>query len=184
MKKCISLLAVTLICVLTFSACAVSIGKSNDYKSVVDRYVTANFEGDGEALLNLYPEKLLEKELELNDLKKGDLIQQYNSYMKEYIYDLNDLDSKWEYRYSITDEEDIEESALEDEAEYFSEQAETEVNLTAGKYIYINATLIVNGRKHFIETRPFTIYNIDGVWCCFDDNLSYDIKQEVKAIMR
>lgn len=174
----------TLICVLTFSACARSIGKSDDYKSVVDKYVAANFEGDGEALLDLYPEKLLKKQLELDDIKKGDLIQQYNTYMKEYIYALNDLDSKWEYSYSITDEENIEESTLKDEAEYFREQAEIEVNLSAGKYIYINATLIVNGRKYFIEIRPFTIYNIDGVWCCFDDNLSYDIKQEVRDIMR
>ena len=184
MKKSISLLVATLICVLTFSACATSIGKANDYKSVVDAYVTANFEGDGEALLDLYPEKLLKKELELNDMNKGELIQQYNAYMKEYIYDLNDLDSEWEYSYSITDEEDIEESVLKDEAEYFREQAETEVNLSAGKHIYINAALIVNGKKHFVEIRPFTIYNIDGVWCCFDDNLSYDIKQEVRDIMR
>jgi len=184
MKKRISLLLATLICVLTFSACVGSIGKSNDYKSVANQYVVANFEGDGEALLDLYPEKLLKKQFALNDMKKGELIQQYNTYMKEYIYDLNGLDSKWAYRYSITDEEDIEASALKDLSEYFREQAETEVNLSAGKYIYIHAALIINGKKHFIETRPFAIYNIDGVWCCFDDNLSFDIKQEVRNIMR
>jgi len=184
MKKTVSLLVAILICILVFSACAGSIGKSGDYKATVDKYVTATFEGDGETLLALYPEKLLKKQLELNDIKKGELIQQYNTYMKEYIHDLNDLDSKWEYSYSITDEEDIEESALKDQSESFREQAEIEVNLSAGKKIYINAALIVNGKKHFIEIRPFTIYNIDGVWCCFDDNLSYDIKQGVRDIMR
>ena len=104
--------------------------------------------------------------------------------MKEYISDLNDLDSKWKYSYSIIDEEDIEESDLKDTADYFEEEADIEVNIRAGKKIYINAALIINGRKHFIETRPFTIYHVNGIWCCFDDNLSYDIKTEVRNIMR
>ena len=184
MKKGLSLLVATLICVLMFSACAILMDKSDDYKSVVDKYVAANFEGDGEALLALYPEKLLKKQLELEGIKKGDMIQQYNAYMKEYIYALNDLDSKWKYSYSITDEEDIEESVLQDESEYFTEQLGIEVNLSAGKYIHINAALIVDGRKYFVEIRPFAIYNIDGVWCCFDDNLSFDIKREVRDITR
>ena len=184
MKKHISLFIATFICVFTISACTSVGGKSDNYNSVVDKYVAANFEGDGEALIDLYPEVLLEKQLEIDGINKGELIQQYNTYMKEYIYDLNDLDSKWEYSYSKTDEEDIEESDLKDTVDYFEEQADIEVNISAGKKIYINAVLIINGRKHFIEIRPFTIYNIDGAWCCFDDNLSFDIKQEVKDIMR
>lgn len=182
MKKQISFVLAILFCFLSLSACGSSGGKSSDYKAVIDKYVVANFEGDGEALLDLYPEKLLKRQLELDGTKKSELIQQYNSYMKEYIYALNELDKKWEYTYKITDEEDIEESELKETADYFEETAEIKVNLSAGKRIYISATLVINDRKYFVETRYFTIYQIDGVWCCFDDNLSYDIKQDVKKI--
>ena len=112
-KAVIGITVVAVILILIISAG--TSGSGRGYEETVDKYLTAQFDGDAEAVFEMIPEKAVDYLAEEADYDKDEMIQEVNKSLKKQMNQIDKyLGNDWEISYEITETEDVKGDNLSD----------------------------------------------------------------------
>lgn len=137
------------------------------YKGTIKKYVNATFDADGEEILDLLPEKMIDYAMEEEGQDSEDLdeiIDDMNEELQDQLDSLDEyLGEGWEISYEITDDENIKGDDLEDIKEAYEDadikvsaakEAEVEITVKADETENSNTldiALIKVGRSWYLD---------------------------------
>lgn len=136
-KAVIGIAVVAVILILIISAG--TSGSGRGYEETVDKYLTAQFDGDAEAVFEMIPEKAVNYLAEEADYDKDEMIQEVNKSLKQQMNKIDKyLGKDWEISYEITETEDIKGDDLSD---LKSDYKDMGMGISAAKKITIEITI-------------------------------------------
>lgn len=168
-NKKIGIIAVSVIAIIIAIIIAV-IGSvllgGRSYKSTIDKYVDASFDANGEALLDLFPDKMLDRALAENNYDSDDLkgvIEDINEQLQDQMDALdNYLGEGWKISYEITADEDVKGDELDDIKSAYEDvdikvsaakniEVEISVKGDETESITLDVSLIKSGRSWYLD---------------------------------
>ena len=136
-KAVIGITVVAVILILIISAG--TSGSGRGYEETVDKYLTAQFDGDAEAVFEMIPEKAVDYLAEEADYDKDEMIQEVNKSLKKQMNQIDKyLGNDWEISYEITETEDVKGDNLSDLKNDYKDMG---IDLSAAKKITIEITI-------------------------------------------
>lgn len=120
--------AVAAAAIVLIVVCVVIFG-GRSYKSVVNQYITAAFEGDGEAVMALLPDGMFDALVEESGMTAKEYYAEINDDLASMVNQLDRYYGDWTYSYEITGAMDAsdwiaEEAESREEAEEMMEEVE------------------------------------------------------------
>lgn len=109
------------------------------YKKTIDTFVTSQFAVDAQSIVELLPEKVLDKELEETGYSKTELLEETNDSLKKQVDYINQyLGDDWKLSYKMTNVEDVTGDDLDD---LKSNYEDINVKVSAAKTVEVEFTL-------------------------------------------
>lgn len=109
------------------------------YKKTIDTFVTSQFAVDAQSIVELLPEKVLDKELEETGYSKTELVEETNDSLKKQVDYINQyLGDDWKLSYKMTNVEDVTGDDLDD---LKSNYEDINVKVSAAKTVEVEFTL-------------------------------------------
>ena len=165
-NKRIGIIAVILLIIVVVLAGIFLFG-GRSYKGTIKKYVNATFDADGEEILDLLPEKMIDYAMEEEGQDSEDLdeiIDDMNEELQDQLDSLDEyLGEGWKISYEITDDENIKGDDLEDIKEAYEDadikvsaakEAEVEITVKADETENSNTldiALIKVGRSWYLD---------------------------------
>lgn len=165
-NKRIGIIAVILLIIVVVLAGIFLFG-GRSYKGTIKKYVNATFDADGEEILDLLPEKMIDYAMEEEGQDSEDLdeiIDDMNEELQDQLDSLDEyLGEGWKISYEIIDDENIKGDDLEDIKEAYEDadikvsaakEAEVEITVKADETENSNTldiALIKVGRSWYLD---------------------------------
>lgn len=109
------------------------------YKKTIDTFVTSQFAVDAQSIVELLPEKVLDKELEETGYSKTELVEETNDFLKKQVDYIDQyLGDDWKLSYKMTNVEDVTGDDLND---LKSNYEDINVKVSAAKTVEVEFTL-------------------------------------------
>lgn len=109
------------------------------YKKTIDTFVTSQFAVDAQSIVELLPEKVLDKELEETGYSKTELLEETNDSLKKQVDYIDQyLGDDWKLSYKMTNVEDVTGDDLND---LKSNYEDINVKVSAAKTVEVEFTL-------------------------------------------
>lgn len=109
------------------------------YKKTIDTFVTSQFAVDAQSIVELLPEKVLDKELEETGYSKTELVEETNDSLKKQVDYIDQyLGDDWKLSYKMTNVEDVTGDDLND---LKSNYEDINVKVSAAKTVEVEFTL-------------------------------------------
>ena len=109
------------------------------YKKTIDTFVTSQFAVDAQSIVELLPEKVLDKELEETGYSKTELLEETNDSLKKQVDYIDQyLGDDWKLSYKMTNVEDVTGDDLDD---LKSNYEDINVKVSAAKTVEVEFTL-------------------------------------------
>ena len=131
------------------------------YKKTIDTFVTSQFAVDAQSIVELLPEKVLDKELEETGYSKTELVEETNDSLKKQVDYIDQyLGDDWKLSYKMTNVEDVTGDDLND---LKSNYEDINVKVSAAKTVEVEFTL-KGDETEISNTLEVSVIKVDRSW--------------------
>ena len=131
------------------------------YKKTIDTFVTSQFAVDAQSIVELLPEKVLDKELEETGYSKTELVDEANDSLKKQVDSLDQsLGDDWKLSYKMTNVEDVTDDDLDD---LKSNYEDINVKVSAAKTVEVEFTL-KGDETEVSNSLEISVIKVDRSW--------------------
>lgn len=131
------------------------------YKKTIDTFVTSQFAVDAQSVVELLPEKVLDKELEETGYSKTELVEETNDSLKKQVDYIDQyLGDDWKLSYKMTNVEDVTGDDLDD---LKSNYEDINVKVSAAKTVEIEFTL-KGDETEISNSLEVSVIKVDRSW--------------------
>lgn len=131
------------------------------YKKTIDTFVTSQFAVDAQSIVELLPEKVLDKELEETGYSKTELVEETNDFLKKQVDYIDQyLGDDWKLSYKMTNVEDVTGDDLND---LKSNYEDINVKVSAAKTVEVEFTLKVD-ETEISNSLEVSVIKVDRSW--------------------
>ena len=131
------------------------------YKKTIDTFVTSQFAVDAQSIVELLPEKVLDKELEETGYSKTELVDEANDSLKKQVDSLDQsLGDDWKLSYKMTNVEDVTGDDLND---LKSNYEDINVKVSAAKTVEEEFTL-KGDETEISNSLEVSVIKVDRSW--------------------
>ena len=131
------------------------------YKKTIDTFVTSQFAVDAQSIVELLPEKVLDKELEETGYSKTELVEETNDSLKKQVDYIDQyLGDDWKLSYKMTNVEDVTGDDLND---LKSNYEDIKVKLSAAKTVEVEFTL-KGDETEISNSLEVSVIKVDRSW--------------------
>ena len=131
------------------------------YKKTIDTFVTSQFAVDAQSIVELLPEKVLDKELEETGYSKTELVQETNDSLKKQVDYIDQyLGDDWKLSYKMTNVEDVTGDDLND---LKSNYEDINVKVSAAKTVEVEFTL-KGDETEISNSLEVSVIKVDRSW--------------------
>lgn len=131
------------------------------YKKTIDTFVTSQFTVDAQSIVELLPEKVLDKELEETGYSKTELVEETNDSLKKQVDYIDQyLGDDWKLSYKMTNVEDVTGDDLND---LKSNYEDINVKVSAAKTVEVEFTL-KGDETEISNSLEVSVIKVDRSW--------------------
>lgn len=131
------------------------------YKKTIDTFVTSQFAVDAQSIVELLPEKVLDKELEETGYSKTELVEETNDSLKKQVDYIDQyLGDDWKLSYKMTNVEDVTDDDLDD---LKSNYEDINVKVSAAKTVEVEFTL-KGDETEISNSLEVSVIKVDRSW--------------------
>lgn len=131
------------------------------YKKTIDTFVTSQFAVDAQSIVELLPEKVLDKELEETGYSKTELVEETNDSLKKQVDYIDQyLGDDWKLSYKMTNVEDVTGDDLND---LKSNYEDINVKVSAAKTVEVEFTL-KGDETEISNSLEVSVIKVDHSW--------------------
>lgn len=131
------------------------------YKKTIDTFVTSQFAVDAQSIVELLPEKVLDKELEETGYSKTELLEETNDSLKKQVDYIDQyLGDDWKLSYKMTNVEDVTGDDLDD---LKSNYEDINVKVSAAKTVEVEFTL-KGDETEISNSLEVSVIKVDRSW--------------------
>ena len=131
------------------------------YKKTIDTFVTSQFAVDAQSIVELLPEKVLDKELEETGYSKTELVDEANDSLKKQVDYIDQyLGDDWKLSYKMTNVEDVTGDDLND---LKSNYEDINVKVSAAKTVEVEFTL-KGDETEVSNSLEISVIKVDRSW--------------------
>ena len=131
------------------------------YKKTIDTFVTSQFAVDAQSIVELLPEKVLDKELEETGYSKTELVEETNDSLKKQVDYIDQyLGDDWKLSYKMTNVEDVTGDYLND---LKSNYEDINVKVSAAKTVEVEFTL-KGDETEISNSLEVSVIKVDRSW--------------------
>lgn len=131
------------------------------YKKTIDTFVTSQFAVDAQSIVELFPEKVLDKELEETGYSKTELVEETNDFLKKQVDYIDQyLGDDWKLSYKMTNVEDVTGDDLND---LKSNYEDINVKVSAAKTVEVEFTL-KGDETEISNSLEVSVIKVDRSW--------------------
>lgn len=131
------------------------------YKKTIDTFVTSQFAVDAQSIVELLPEKVLDKELEETGYSKTELLEETNDSLKKQVDYIDQyLGDDWKLSYKMTNVEDVTGDDLND---LKSNYEDINVKVSAAKTVEVEFTL-KGDETEISNSLEVSVIKVDRSW--------------------
>ena len=131
------------------------------YKKTIDTFVTSQFAVDAQSIVELLPEKVLDKELEETGYSKTELVEETNDSLKKQVDNIDQyLGDDWKLSYKMTNVEDVTGDDLND---LKSNYEDINVKVSAAKTVEVEFTL-KGDETEISNSLEVSVIKVDRSW--------------------
>lgn len=131
------------------------------YKKTMDTFVTSQFAVDAQSIVELLPEKVLDKELEETGYSKTELVEETNDSLKKQVDYIDQyLGDDWKLSYKMTNVEDVTGDDLND---LKSNYEDINVKVSAAKTVEVEFTL-KGDETEISNSLEVSVIKVDRSW--------------------
>lgn len=131
------------------------------YKKTIDTFVTSQFAVDAQSIVELLPEKVLDKELEETGYSKTELVEETNDSLKKQVDYIDQyLGDVWKLSYKMTNVEDVTGDDLND---LKSNYEDINVKVSAAKTVEVEFTL-KGDETEISNSLEVSVIKVDRSW--------------------
>lgn len=131
------------------------------YKKTIDTFVTSQFAVDAQSIVELLPEKVLDKELEETGYSKTELVEETNDSLKKQVDYIDQyLGDDWKLSYKMTNVEDVTGDDLND---LKSNYEDINVKVSAAKTVEVEFTL-KGDETEISNSLEVSVIKVDCSW--------------------
>ena len=134
---------------------------ARSYKKTIDTFVTSQFAVDAQSIVELLPEKVLDKELEETGYSKTELVEETNDSLKKQVDYIDQyLGDDWKLSYKMTNVEDVTGDDLND---LKSNYEDINVKVSAAKTVEVEFTL-KGDETEISNSLEVSVIKVDRSW--------------------
>lgn len=131
------------------------------YKKTIDTFVTSQFAVDAQSIVELLPEKVLDKELEETGYSKTELVEETKDSLKKQVDYIDQyLGDDWKLSYKMTNVEDVTGDDLND---LKSNYEDINVKVSAAKTVEVEFTL-KGDETEISNSLEVSVIKVDRSW--------------------
>ena len=131
------------------------------YKKTIDTFVTSQFAVDAQSIVELLPEKVVDKALEETGYSKTELVDEANDSLKKQVDSLDQsLGDDWKLSYKMTNVEDVTDDDLDD---LKSNYEDINVKVSAAKTVEVEFTL-KGDETEVSNSLEISVIKVDRSW--------------------
>ena len=131
------------------------------YKKTIDTFVTSQFAVDAQSIVELLPEKVLDKELEETGYSKTEQVEETNDSLKKQVDYIDQyLGDDWKLSYKMTNVEDVTGDDLND---LKSNYEDINVKVSAAKTVEVEFTL-KGDETEISNSLEVSVIKVDRSW--------------------
>ncbi|MFQ8880170.1 MAG: hypothetical protein ACLR7N_17785 [Roseburia hominis] len=131
------------------------------YKKTIDTFVTSQFAVDAQSIVELLPEKVLDKELEETGYSKTELVEETNDSLKKQVDYIDQyLGDDWKLSYKMTNVEDVTGDDLND---LKSNYEDINVKVSTAKTVEVEFTL-KGDETEISNSLEVSVIKVDRSW--------------------
>lgn len=131
------------------------------YKKTIDTFVTSQFAVDAQSIVELFPEKVLDKGLEETGYSKTELVEETNDSLKKQVDYIDQyLGDDWKLSYKMTNVEDVTGDDLND---LKSNYEDINVKVSAAKTVEVEFTL-KGDETEISNSLEVSVIKVDRSW--------------------
>lgn len=131
------------------------------YKKIIDTFVTSQFAVDAQSIVELLPEKVVDKALEETGYSKTELVDEANDSLKKQVDSLDQsLGDDWKLSYKMTNVEDVTGDDLND---LKSNYEDINVKVSAAKTVEVEFTL-KGDETEVSNSLEISVIKVDRSW--------------------
>ena len=131
------------------------------YKKTIDTFVTSKFAVDAQSIVELLPEKVVDKALEETGYSKTELVDEANDSLKKQVDSLDQsLGDDWKLSYKMTNVEDVTDDDLDD---LKSNYEDINVKVSAAKTVEVEFTL-KGDETEVSNSLEISVIKVDRSW--------------------
>ena len=129
------------------------------YKKTIDTFVTSQFAVDAQSIVELLPEKVLDKELEETGYSKTELVEETNDFLKKQVDYIDQyLGDDWKLSYKMTNVEDVTGDDLND---LKSNYEDINVKVSAAKTVEVT---LKGDETEISNSLEVSVIKVDRSW--------------------
>lgn len=149
------------VCVIVAVVLLVYTLGGRSYKKTIDTFVTSQFAVDAQSIVELLPEKVLDKELEETGYSKTELVEETNDSLKKQVDYIDQyLGDDWKLSYKMTNVEDVTGDDLND---LKSNYEDINVKVSAAKTVEVEFTL-KGDETEISNSLEVSVIKVDRSW--------------------
>ena len=131
------------------------------YKKTIDTFVTSQFAVDAQSIVELLPEKVVDKALEETGYSKTELVDEANDSLKKQVDYIDQyLGDDWKLSYKMTNVEDVTDDDLDD---LKSNYEDINVKVSAAKTVEVEFTL-KGDETEVSNSLEISVIKVDRSW--------------------
>ena len=149
------------VCVIVAVVLLVYTLGGRSYKKTIDTFVTSQFAVDAQSIVELLPEKVVDKALEETGYSKTELVDEANDSLKKQVDSLDQsLGDDWKLSYKMTNVEDVTDDDLDD---LKSNYEDINVKVSAAKTVEVEFTL-KGDETEVSNSLEISVIKVDRSW--------------------
>ena len=149
------------VCVIVAVVLLVYTLGGRSYKKTIDTFVTSQFAVDAQSIVELLPEKVVDKALEETGYSKTELVDEANDSLKKQVDSLDQsLGDDWKLSYKMTNVEDVTGDDLND---LKSNYEDINVKVSAAKTVEVEFTL-KGDETEVSNSLEISVIKVDRSW--------------------
>ncbi len=152
---------VAAVVVVLFVAFKLLFGGGGGPEKSATKFVDSIFKGDGKAIVNMIPDKVIEEIMDEEDMTKKEMIEELNDGLEYIKDDMDDMYDKWSVKCKVLDTEDFSKRELRDLADRYEDSYDIDVK--AAKTVSVKATLKADGETDS-NTMDIVMIKVGGKW--------------------
>ena len=118
---------VAAVVVVLFVAFKLLFGGGGGPEKSATKFVDSIFKGDGKAIVNMIPDKVVEEIMDEEDMTKKEMIEELNDGLEYIKDDMDDMYDKWSVKCKVLDTEDFSKRELRDLADRYEDSYDIDV---------------------------------------------------------